>query len=91
MNLIKSSNKKKIFGLLFLVFWMILASCNSSLLNMLIIDNSYNDSEEFNNDNPLDFQNQTPEVSDYQNFNGVGGNLNITLHQSLLKDRKSVV
>jgi len=84
MNLIKSNNNKKIYGLLFLVFWMILANCSSSFLNLLIIDNSFKDYGEFNNDNPIDFQNQTPETSDYQNFNGAGGNLNITLHQSLL-------
>ncbi|NVM46678.1 MAG: hypothetical protein HWN79_17365, partial [Candidatus Lokiarchaeota archaeon] len=84
MNLIKSNKKKNIYGLLFLVFGMILVNCSSSILNVLVIDNSYN--AENNNDNSLDFQNQTPETSDYQNFNGDGGNLNITLHQSYLNN-----
>ena len=82
MNMFKSNKNKKIYSLLFLFFGMILANYSSPLLNLLIIDNSYNG--ENNNDNSLDFQNQTPETSDYQNFNGVGENINITLHQYYL-------
>jgi len=49
-----------------------------------VIDNSYDNNDDISNDTPLDFRNPTPETSDYQNFDGVGGTLNITLHQSLL-------
>jgi len=84
MNMFKSKKNKKIYGLLFLFFGMILANYSLPLLNSLIIDNSNINNEEINNDNPLDFQNQTPETSEYQNFNGAGEDLNITLHQSLV-------
>jgi hypothetical protein len=80
----KSKKNIKIYGLLFLFFGMLLANYSLPLLNSHIIDNSNESNGEINNDNPLDFQNQTPETSDYQNFGGAGENLNITLHQSLL-------
>jgi len=75
MNMFKSNKNKKIYGLLFLFFGMILANYSLPLLNSLIIDNSNKNDGENNNDNPLDFQNQTPETSEYQNFGGVGENL----------------
>ena len=84
MNIFKFNKNRKMYGLIFLFFGMMLVNYSSPLFNLLIIDNSHKNNEEINNDNPLDFQNQTPETSEYQNFNGAGENFNITLHQSLL-------
>jgi len=84
MNIFKFNKNRKMYGLIFLFFGMMLVNYSSPLFNLLVIDNSHKNNEEINNDNPLDFQNQTPETSEYQNFNGAGENFNITLHQSLL-------
>jgi len=84
MKLVKSNYKKKSLILLLLSFGMIFANIGFSSLNFPINFTSIN--EETNLENDLDYQEPTPKTSEYQNFNGAGEKINITLHQSYLNN-----
>lgn len=84
MKFVKYKYKKKLLTLLLLCFGMILANYDFSSLNFPLNFNSINKEEKTNVDNDLDYQKQIPKTSEYQNFKGVGQNLDILLHQSLI-------
>ena len=82
MKFVKSNYRKKGLILLLLSFGMIFANVGFSSLNFPLNFTSIN--EETNLENDFDYKEQPPKTAEYQNFDGLGENINITLHQSHL-------